>query len=610
MTVTNADPDLSWSNPPSRASALLFQAKVAAFQMRRAVIDLAAGLKRLEASPAPDGWVVVGESRTELWSEERSREHRHQRGKVENLRRAAQAIGGGRLPAGQVFSFWRHVGRASRRRGFVAGRMLQEGCLVPAVGGGLCQMSNGLYEAALQSGCEIVERHAHSKVVPGSAATTGRDATVAWNYVDLRFRSTRPLHLSATVQEDELVVRFLAPPDQKAAATAPDADPERATANACDSCNATDCFRHQPRVDGPALAGRRVWLVDENWPEFRTYLAANRTADDTLGLPLDGGRWKLARYDWPTEGVARVGTASLAALARTAAIRRNGDKGPARRRAELHGAAKVAEGLGRLLTPDDLDVVVAQSLLPALWASGRLGGRRFSVLMTRLPMTALQDRLDAAFALYPDQASLADFRADPALIAAEAEALAQAHRLITPHAAIARLFPGRAELIGWTTPPARERSAPAGRRIAFPGPTASRKGAALVRETARALDLEVVLPGSELEGPSFWDGVRTLRPKGDWLEGVAAVVQPAVVEDCPRRLLAALAAGVPVVATSACGISPRPGLTIVPVGDQAALTRAVEGIVAQIPSPLVGEGGPKGRMRGRAQDQDEERSRP
>ncbi len=99
------------------------------------------------------------------------------------------------IPVGQVFSFWRQVGRASRRRGFVTGRMLKEGCLVPAVGGGLCQLSNALYDAALQSGCEIVERHAHSRVVAGSAAAAGRDATVAWNYVDLRFRTSAPLRM-------------------------------------------------------------------------------------------------------------------------------------------------------------------------------------------------------------------------------------------------------------------------------------------------------------------------------------------------------------------------------------------------------------------------------
>ena len=77
-------------------------------------------------------------------------------------------------------------------RGFVKGRELREGCIIPNVGGGLCQVSNALYDAALQAGHEIVERHAHTQVIAGSLAEQGRDATVFWNYVDLRFRSERP----------------------------------------------------------------------------------------------------------------------------------------------------------------------------------------------------------------------------------------------------------------------------------------------------------------------------------------------------------------------------------------------------------------------------------
>ena len=46
-------------------------------------------------------------------------------GKVENLRRAAALFDGSTIPEGGVFSFWKQLGRPSRRRGFVAGRMLQ-----------------------------------------------------------------------------------------------------------------------------------------------------------------------------------------------------------------------------------------------------------------------------------------------------------------------------------------------------------------------------------------------------------------------------------------------------------------------------------------------------
>ncbi len=82
--------------------------------------------------------------------------------------------------------------------------------MIPAIGGGLCQLSNALYDVALAAGCEIVERHAHSRTVPGSAAAAGRDATVAWNYVDLRFSSPRELRLGVRLDSDDLVVELSA----------------------------------------------------------------------------------------------------------------------------------------------------------------------------------------------------------------------------------------------------------------------------------------------------------------------------------------------------------------------------------------------------------------
>ena len=67
-----------------------------------------------------------------------------------------------------------------------------------------------------------------------------------------------------------------------------------------------------------------------------------------------------------------------------------------------------------------------------------------------------------------------------------------------------------------------------------------------------------------------------------WLDGVLAVVQPAVVEDQPRKLLQALAAGVPVIATAACGLAPRPGLILIPESDPEALIEALEGLSSAV----------------------------
>lgn len=559
---------------PTRMDAILFALKRAVFCAQRLAVDLTRGPSKLARVESAEFAVAVAVSRTALWSDPRRAEIAMQQGKVHNLRAAARLLDLTLIPAGATFSFWRQLGRASRQRGFVPGRMLQEGCMVAATGGGLCQLSNALYDAALQAGCEIVERHAHSRLVPGSAALRGRDATVAWNYVDLRFRSRADLLLRVQVERDELVVGLFAVDarDRAKDSTIPDGDVPMHAAQSCGSCGETSCFRHNDEQSGNA---RRAFVVDEYWTEFDAFIAGERMARDVLCLPLDGRRRGLPQYGWSTQGFANVGSAVLTTVIRGLTLRL-APQGPARREAELRAAERLARRLARYLAPDVTEIVVAQTLLPYLWRDGHLGGRKITVLMTRLPMGELQARLDAAARLHPERGTLSDFRADPVLMRAEAEALAAADSIVTPHAEIAALFGERAILLDWTEPKARIAHAPGSRRIAFPGPTIARKGAYELREAARALDLEVVLLGSELEGEGFWRGVRTSRDTG---AGVAAVVQQAIIEDKPRRLLAALASGIPVIATRECGLPPQEGLTLIPANDSDALIEALRAAI-------------------------------
>src|ERR1700736_6021714 len=182
---------------PTVLSAMRFRGKAAVLQIARSARDLRSGVKRYPRGDAGSGGVLLAESIGSLWGGGGSNPHERALtlGKVQNLRVAVRRLDGVVVPGGAVFSFWKHVGRATRRAGFVRGRELREGCVVPSVGGGLCQLSNALYDAALRAGFEIVERHAHTAVVPGSLAAVGRDATVFWNYVDLQFRAPYALRV-------------------------------------------------------------------------------------------------------------------------------------------------------------------------------------------------------------------------------------------------------------------------------------------------------------------------------------------------------------------------------------------------------------------------------
>jgi len=115
-----------------------------------------------------------------------------QQNKIVNLLIAVKAIDGVTISPGESFSFWRLVGRTSRRKGYLPGMTIVDGRLTVATGGGLCQLSNALYWVALHLGCTISERHRHSfDCFPDSYRSVpfGAGATVNYNYVDLRFRN-------------------------------------------------------------------------------------------------------------------------------------------------------------------------------------------------------------------------------------------------------------------------------------------------------------------------------------------------------------------------------------------------------------------------------------
>lgn len=109
--------------------------------------------------------------------------------KLANLALGAQRIHLSVLAPNQTWSFWRLVQQPSKRKGFLAGRNLVNGKLVPQIGGGLCQLSSLIYHLGLLSGLVIAERHPHSVDIyrEGERYTPlGADATVVWGFKDLR----------------------------------------------------------------------------------------------------------------------------------------------------------------------------------------------------------------------------------------------------------------------------------------------------------------------------------------------------------------------------------------------------------------------------------------
>lgn len=116
-----------------------------------------------------------------------------QQNKADNIRLACSMIDGVIIRPGDSFSFWKLVGKTSRRNGFSEGRVLVNGKLVAGLGGGLCNLANTLHILFMNSPMSITELHHHSDAlapdpngvrIPYSAGTS-----VHYNYLDLRFRN-------------------------------------------------------------------------------------------------------------------------------------------------------------------------------------------------------------------------------------------------------------------------------------------------------------------------------------------------------------------------------------------------------------------------------------
>jgi hypothetical protein len=558
----------------SRLSSAIFTAKAALLRGVRAVSNLRQPVRQLRHADRELYPVLLAECRSHLWTTESLVENSLQFGKVQNLRKACVRLHNVEVPAGVTFSFWKQVGKAKISKGYALGRELRQGCLIPSVGGGLCQLSNSLYDLALQSDCEIIERHAHTAVVPGSAAEQGRDATIFWNYVDFRFQPKQDIRITAVLNKNELVLSFwgkhrLLPIRSQQS----ESRPSSSVVNTCMGCGVSGCFRHIPSDFSKSL-GRAAFLIEECWPEFEDFAAQTRSEADDLFLPFHSSFKNATRYKWNREGYRRTVAANLPTIFSAAKVRfhLNGRVPPVA--SQVARSEALADYYGARLSTDTSHVYVAQSLLPFLWRRGDLGGRTFSVLMTRLPLRALHDQLDALAARFPERKTFREFRALAWMPQDEAEALDQAEQIITPHSMLASVFPLKAKFLDWKQP--QVKSNRPGSHIVFPGPSLARKGAFELRDAVQHLDYPLMVLNGVAESERFWDGVRLTSASNEWLSEAAMVVQPAFVENNPRPLLRALAAGVPVIATPECGIAEHPLLTLVPAGDAITLREAIE----------------------------------
>ena len=117
-----------------------------------------------------------------------------------NIGRAAELISGTVLKPGETFSLNDTVGERTEANGFTKGYIISDGIFKQDLGGGVSQVATTTFNAMFFAGLKDVEHKPHSFYI--DRYPEGREATVAWGAVDLRFTNDTPygVLIDATVR--------------------------------------------------------------------------------------------------------------------------------------------------------------------------------------------------------------------------------------------------------------------------------------------------------------------------------------------------------------------------------------------------------------------------
>ncbi len=129
--------------------------------------------------------------------------------RVSNIKLASKKINGKVVNPGETFSFNTTVGPTSAARGFKEAPTITKGQKTKGYGGGVCQVSSTIFNAAEKAGLKIVERHSHSKDVPYTKKN--KDAATSYGGVDFKFKNTKsyPVKIVVKVQKGSITAKIV-----------------------------------------------------------------------------------------------------------------------------------------------------------------------------------------------------------------------------------------------------------------------------------------------------------------------------------------------------------------------------------------------------------------
>ena len=130
-----------------------------------------------------------------------------------NIRVATRAIDGTIVLPGYKFSFNNTVGERTEERGYMDALIYVNDGVEPGLGGGICQVSSTLYNAALRADLKQFSRSCHQFTV--FYVDLGMDATVSWGNLDYIFvnSTSDPIKIQAEALGGKLTISILGTAD-------------------------------------------------------------------------------------------------------------------------------------------------------------------------------------------------------------------------------------------------------------------------------------------------------------------------------------------------------------------------------------------------------------
>jgi vancomycin resistance protein YoaR len=132
--------------------------------------------------------------------------------RIHNVQLVARLIDGAVIAPQSEFSFNGTTGERSADKGFLEAPVIINGELQTGLGGGVCQVSTTVFNAAFEAGLSITSRTNHALYI--SHYPQGRDATVNYPDTDLKFLNDTDkwLLVKTFVGSSELTVKIFGTP--------------------------------------------------------------------------------------------------------------------------------------------------------------------------------------------------------------------------------------------------------------------------------------------------------------------------------------------------------------------------------------------------------------